>query len=88
MPVPLINCRNSKTGATAQIPETALPHLPDWEPIKGEDRVDPSARTQLTDPPAPPTDGDQGEPDRPDDASAKSRTSTRKAGETATKEGK
>lgn len=92
MPVPLITCRNSETGATAQIPETALPHMSNWKPIGDEDAVDPSARTQLTDPPAPPpSDEAKGEPGRPaDDASAKSaRTSTRsKAGDTATKEGK
>lgn len=30
MPVPLIKCRNRQTGATAEIPETALGHMTDW----------------------------------------------------------
>lgn len=36
MPVPLIPCRNTVTGATAEVPETALQHMTDWVPLGDE----------------------------------------------------
>lgn len=30
---PMIVCRNGKTGATAEIPKSALIHMTDWKPI-------------------------------------------------------
>lgn len=30
---PMIVCRNDKTGATAEIPKSALIHMTDWKPI-------------------------------------------------------
>lgn len=38
MPVRLIPCRHTDTGAETDIPETGLKHLSAYEPIDAEDR--------------------------------------------------
>lgn len=64
MPIPFISCRNTVTGALAEVPETALPHMTNWVPV---DQVDADAGTGdgLADPAATPT-----ESDAPSDGSA------------------
>lgn len=99
MSVPLIPCRNPVTGAEAEIPETALQHMPDWQPIGGADPTDPADQTALTGPPTTPADpSDQAladpAPDPADDtadqppAKPAVRTTTRSKAATASKEGK
>lgn len=38
MAVPFVTCRHEVTGATADIPETALLHLPAYMPVEEADR--------------------------------------------------
>lgn len=58
MPVPLIPCRNAVTGAETVIPETALRHMPDWEPIPGDDTAAAAAPSTAGDT-APPAASDR-----------------------------
>lgn len=71
MPIPFIPCRNKVTGATAEVPQTALPHMTDWVPL---DQDDPDAPAS-----APPA----AEPER---QPAPRTTKPRKAADTATTE--
>lgn len=52
MPVPLIPCRNTLTGAETEIPETALRHMPDWQPITDDEdaATAPSSASEATPP--------------------------------------
>lgn len=53
MTVPFVTCRNVRTGAIADIPETALQHLTDYQPLdlEAEDQAEaipPAAEPPLT----------------------------------------
>lgn len=37
MAIRYVRCRNAETGGEAELPETALGHLPAWEPISAAD---------------------------------------------------
>lgn len=70
MPILIVPCRNTETGAEGEVPESALPHLTNWVPL---DQAD-------TDPPADAT------PDEPPDgqqATPAPRTARSKAAESA-----
>jgi len=59
MAVKLIPCRNRETGATAEIPETALPHMTSWEPIESgteKDTAEAAAADITSDPDVPSPD--------------------------------
>lgn len=73
MPVPLIPCRNTVTGAVAEIPETALDHMTDWQRLDtadaGDETDDPATGqsaaqhpADLTSDPAPPAADDDTAP--------------------------
>lgn len=61
MPVQLIPCRNSETGATAEIPETALPHMSSWQPIDQDPADGEQAPADITSDPDPGSDTAEGE---------------------------
>jgi hypothetical protein len=47
-----VPCRNRVTGATAELPETALRHLPNWLPIAenpADEQADDAADTAASD---------------------------------------
>lgn len=61
MAVRLIPCRNTETGAEAEIPETGLQHLPAYEPVNEDDRK----RLGYEEPAETPAGGDQPPSDPP-----------------------
>lgn len=48
MAVGFVRCRNTKTDAETDIPETALPHFTDWEPVDPDTRAEAGAETEPT----------------------------------------
>lgn len=50
MGVRMVPCRNTVTGGEAELPETALQHLPNWQP------VDAGSPPAADEPPADPAD--------------------------------
>jgi hypothetical protein len=61
MPVPLIHCRNTVTGAEAEIPETALGYMSDWVRLDEGEPSGPgesAASTESSDTPSTPGERD------------------------------
>lgn len=54
MPVPFVRCQHDVTGAFADLPETAVKHMPGWEPVGGPEEATVSA---LPEQPTGPSDG-------------------------------
>jgi hypothetical protein len=52
-----VPCRNQVTGAEADIPETALRHLPNWQPIDQLAPPDPALAGDEPSPETPAADG-------------------------------
>jgi hypothetical protein len=50
MPTEFVRVKNKRTGAVTKLPKRALPHLPDWRPVKGPlpDRPKPNLSSQTT----------------------------------------
>ncbi|ROO82578.1 hypothetical protein EDD29_0058 [Actinocorallia herbida] len=66
MAIRMIPCRNTKTGAFAELPETALKHFADYEPLPAESPADePSAEASATSPELPAEAPAPAVPDKP-----------------------
>jgi hypothetical protein len=63
MPVPFVTCQHEITGAFADLPETAIPHMPGWEPVgKPEEASVSELPEQPTGKPSDSTPADQTSP--------------------------
>lgn len=86
MPVPFIYCRNEVTGATAEIPETALPAMSDWVPAeRPAPPPEDTAATRAARAAAEASSAGSGEPDQPafPEPQPTTRTAKSKAADTA-----
>lgn len=74
MPVPFVTCQHEITGAFADLPETAVQHMPGWEPVgKPQEATvselpeQPTPKTAVSSPAGsgPATPGETGPPAQP-----------------------
>lgn len=86
MPVPFVRCQHDVTGAFADLPETAVRHMPGWKPVgEPEDATVSELPEQPTGPvddttsgaPSPDTTGETSLPARPAPAKRKAAESAK-----------